>query len=188
MRVTKEYLKQVIKESIEEVAGGSKFEIVGLQRGSDLRVVVVKIKGKDVEIAFHKDGGCPLVSHPVFFDLDAEQRVEVMNMARKAAGVRGGFEDYSEDEIKKMMSGGKVSSFKDELEEAKESESGSDSSKPSSYAATIDKKYTAHFYRDGKVAFEGPDGKVDATTVTRLKNTNKFRDAKERAKKAGYGG
>ena len=59
---------------------------------------------------------------------------------------------------------------------------------PSSYAATIDKKYTAHFYRDGKVAFEGPDGKVDATTVTRLKNTNKFRDAKERAKKAGYGG
>ena len=108
MKITKSYLKQIIKEEVEKMEEAGYREL----EGGKAREVTIKLGGKTFHINFHEEGGSPLFSGDDLYELSDEDRMTVMSMARAAAEVRGGAEDYSPEEMDTMMSGGRVSAFK----------------------------------------------------------------------------
>jgi DNA-binding MarR family transcriptional regulator len=109
MKVTKSYLKQVIKEELERMEEAGYVEKD--ENGTKTREVSITLNGKTIRVSFSEKGGSPLYGGDLEEMSEEEQRM-VMKMAAAAAEVRGGFEDYSQEEIDTMMKGGKVSAFK----------------------------------------------------------------------------
>lgn len=111
MKLTKDRLKQIIKEELEEMMGGSGEPQVVSQQEDKVRVVKLFVGGKKVEISFSSSGGSPLVSKSFYDELSDAEQSEAMQKAQSAAGIKG-MEDYSEEEMQKMMGGEQISGFK----------------------------------------------------------------------------
>ena len=107
MKVTKSYLKQVIKEELD--AMGEAGYKTSREGGHEVREVSITLNGKTAHVSFSEAGGSPLIGGD---DLSPAEEEVVMRMARAAAEMKTN-DDYSEDDIKSMMGGGKVSPFKE---------------------------------------------------------------------------
>jgi len=108
MKVTKSYLKQVIKEELGRMEEAGYIE--KKEGENTVREVSITLKGKTVVVSFSEAGGSPLYRGDLE-EMSDEEQAMVMKMAAAAAEMKGN-EDYSEEDIKTMMSGGKVSPFK----------------------------------------------------------------------------
>ena len=85
MKLTKNKLKQIIKEELEEMMSS---EPIVVSTDSDrVREVRLSIDGKQVSISFSQKGGSPLVSEE-YLNLSDEQKKQVMDTALKAVGYK----------------------------------------------------------------------------------------------------
>lgn len=106
MKVTKSYLKQVIKEELG--AMGKAGYKTSREGGHEVREVSITLNGKTAHVSFSEGGGSPIIGGD---DLSPAEEEVVMRMASAAAEMKTN-DDYSEDDIKSMMGGGKVSPFR----------------------------------------------------------------------------
>lgn len=188
MRVTKEYLRNVIKESIEEVASGRKREYGGGQfKQSD---VATGQEGENetvlnVSVKYIVDRSGSVQDCEVFDE--AGKPVEMMGAAKK--DLMGLCQQFYDEDTAESDRGSDAQAREDGgqgyMYEAEDKE-------PSDYAAEIQRGYTLHVYKNGKEVIEKPKGgHVSADELEKLKMLKGFRSdlaaAKARAKKAGYG-
>lgn len=116
MKLSRDKLKQIIKEELTKMMEESGEPQVVSQQQDKVRLVKLSVGGKQVEISFSSSGGSPLVSKSFYDELSDAEQSEVMQKAQAAAGIKG-MEDYSEDEMQRMMGGEEISGFKPMKEE-----------------------------------------------------------------------
>ena len=116
MKLSRDLLKKIIKEELEEIMSTSEPEVKSTENDS-VRTVRLSFAGKEIVVSFGIKGGSPLTNDE-YWDLSDEQRQQVMQKASKAAGIKGD-EDYSDEDISKMMAGEEIPSWSQKLPENK---------------------------------------------------------------------